>query len=193
MTDSVIASRGVSRSVVGAALATAAGVTPGLLGMSSDVLPTGALYGLGWPAFGVASALLLDRDALSRLGRVFASLALLPAAVSAVALPAVPAADDGQPGWSRIERCWEWLGIAPIVAALAVIAWGMDTAADRMSRRRLVWLVVWSSALVVSVLTASFGGDARVVAAVTTLGLWGRPPRCTGSRRSASCGRSVNP
>lgn len=80
---------------------------------------------------------------------------------------------DGQLVWPRVERWWGWLGITPIVAALAVMAWGVGIASDRMSRRRLVWLVVWSSALVVSVLAASVGAGPRAAAAVTTLGLWG--------------------
>jgi len=117
------------------------------------VVPTGVLYGLGWPAFGIAAALLLDRDPGSRLGRAFAVFAVLPALV----LVAAALVGGGQVVWSRVERWWEWLGITPIVAALAVIAWGVGIASDRISRRRLVWLVVWSSVLVVSVLAASVG------------------------------------
>jgi len=154
---------------VGAALATAVGVIPGLLGFTYDVVPTGALYGLGWPALGVTAALLLDRDPGSRLGRAFAALAVVPMAVAVVAF----LTGGAQPGWSDLERCWEWLSIGPVVAALAVIAWGVDIAADRMSRRRLVWFVVWSSVLVASILAASFGAGPRAAAAVTTLGLWG--------------------
>jgi signal transduction histidine kinase len=154
---------------VGAALATAAGVTPALLGFSYSVVPTGALYAFGWPAFGIVAALLLDRDPRSRLGRVFAALAVLPAAVMVAAV----LAGGGQFAWSRVERCWDLLGVAPVVAAVAVIAWSVDIASDRMSRRRLVWLVVWSSALVTSVLAASLGAGPRAAAAVTTLGLWG--------------------
>jgi signal transduction histidine kinase len=159
----------VSRAVVWAALATAAGVAPGLIGMGAAVVPTGALHGLGWPAFGIAAALLLDRDPDSRLGRVFAAFAVLPAVVLTVAV----LSGGGQSVWSRVEDWWERLSIAPIVAALAVIAWSMDVASDRMSRRRLVWLVVWSAALVAAVLLASFIAGPRAVAAVTTLGLWG--------------------
>jgi signal transduction histidine kinase len=159
----------VPRAVVAAALATAVGVIPGLLGFIYDVVPTGALYGLGWPALGIAAALLLDRDPGSRLGRAFAALAVVPMAVAVVAF----VTGGAQPSWSHLERCWVWLSIGPVVAALAVIAWSLDIAADRMSRRRLVWFVVWSSALVASVLAASFGAGPRAAAAVTTLGLWG--------------------
>ena len=41
---------------------------------------TGALYGAGWPAFGFAAALLLDRGPEQRVGRTLAVLAL-PAAL----------------------------------------------------------------------------------------------------------------
>ncbi len=172
MTDSVAgpppAARGLSRGVVAASLATAAGMTPGLLGLTGDAVPTGAVHGMGWPAFGIAGALLLDRDPASRLGRSFAALAALPAVVAIAAL----VASSGQIGWGRLERWWDWLGITPVVAALAVIAWGVDVASDRMARRRLVWLVVWSCALVGAILAASVGAGPRVDAVVTTLGLW---------------------
>jgi signal transduction histidine kinase len=169
VTDPVVGTRGLSGAVVGAAMATAVGVIPGFVGLSDDVVPTGVLYGLGWPAFGIAAALLLDRDPGSRLGRAFAVFAVLPALV----LVAAALVGGGQVVWSRVERWWEWLGITPIVAALAVIAWGVGIASDRISRRRLVWLVVWSSVLVVSVLAASVGAGPRAAAAAITLGLWG--------------------
>ncbi|MET7402937.1 ATP-binding protein [Dactylosporangium sp. NPDC005572] len=169
MTDSVAAQPGVSRAVVGAALATAAGVVPGLLGFNESVVPTGALFGLGWPALGIAGALLLDRDPGSRLGRAMAALALVPVGVAAVAL----LTGDAAARWQRVEAAWEWLGAGPVVAALAVVAWGVDIAADRLSRRRLVWLVVWSAGLVGAVLAASLGAGPQAAAAVSTLGLWG--------------------
>ena len=151
------------------ALATAAGLMPALLGFNYDVLPTGALYAFGWPAFGIVAALLLDRDPRCRLGRAFAGFAVVPLAV---AVPAV-LIGGGSTGWVRVERAWDLLGVAPVVAAVAVIAWSMDIASDRMSRRRMVWLIVWSGALVTSVLVVSLGGGTRAAAAVTTLGLWG--------------------
>jgi signal transduction histidine kinase len=165
---SSVNSPGLSRGVVVAAFATAAGVTPGLLGLAESAPPTGAIQGLGWPAFGIVAALLLDRDPASRLGRSFAVLATLPAVVALAAfvvpLPAV--------GWASLERWWDVLGIGPVVAALAVIAWGVDLASDRMARRRLVWLVVWSGVLVSAILAASISAGQRVEAVVTTLGLW---------------------
>jgi signal transduction histidine kinase len=159
----------VSRAVVGAALATAAGVTPALLGFTYSVVPTGALYAFGWPAFGIAAALLLDRDPRSRLGRAFAAIAVVPAVVTVTAV----LSGDGPSAWSRVERGWDVLGVAPVVAAVAVTAWSVDIASDRMSRRRLVWLIVWSSALVASVLAVSLSAGPRAAAVVTTLGLWG--------------------
>ncbi|MBG0565866.1 sensor histidine kinase [Actinoplanes aureus] len=166
MNDAVVVHRGVSGPVAGAALATAAGAAPGLLGLGETTLPTGALYGLGWPAFGIAAALLLDRDPRSRLGRALVALAVVPAIVTMTALGAPS-------GWQAVEQRWQRFAVPLIVAALAVIAWSVDIAADRMSRRRLVWLVAGSAALVAAVLAAFSSGGSRVAAVVTTLGLWG--------------------
>ncbi|WP_213453738.1 sensor histidine kinase [Rhizomonospora bruguierae] len=143
-------------------------MTPGLLGFSESALPTGAVRGLGWPAFGIVAALLLDRDPRSRLGRSFAALAAVPAVVAVAAL----LAPDERVGWSRLEHWWDRLGVTPVVATLAVIAWGVDRAADRMARRRLFWLVVCSAALVGTILVASVSAGPRGEAVVTTLGLW---------------------
>lgn len=159
----------MSRAVVGAALATAAGVTPAVVGSDGDVLPTGAVYGLGWPAFGVAAALLLDRDPGARLGRAFAAFGALPAVVAVVSV----VVGGQRSGWARVERGWELLGIAPIIAAFAVIAWSVETSSARMPLRRLIWLVAAAAVLVSSVLAASIGAGPRAAAAVTTLGLWG--------------------
>ena len=157
------AARGLSRGVVVAALATAVGMTPGLLGFVDSTVPTAAVRALGWPAFGIAAALLLDRDPSSRLGRSLAALAALPAAVAI-------GASFG--GWSAMERWWQWLGIGPVLAALAVIAWGVDRAADRMARRRLFWLIACSCVLVGAIVVAAMTAGPRVAAVVTTLGLW---------------------
>jgi signal transduction histidine kinase len=143
-------------------------MTPGLLGFTANAVPTGAVHGLGWPAFGIAAALLLDRDPVSRLGRSFAAFAALPAVVSVAAVMTA----NGHSRWWNLERYWDWLGIAPIVAALAVVAWSVDFASDRMARRRLVWLIVWSAVLVGAILAASVSAGPRVGAVVTTLGLW---------------------
>ncbi|MFI5912000.1 sensor histidine kinase [Dactylosporangium sp. NPDC051541] len=165
MTDAATTSRGV----VPAALATAAGATPALLGFNYDPVPTGAVYGFGWPVFGIVAALLLDRDRRSRLGWACAALAAIPAAV---VVGAVLTLDD--PGrWDRVERGWTWLGVGLIVAAFAVVAWGVDIAADRMSRRRLIWLIGWAAALVAAVLLAQNGGGSRAAATVAALGVAG--------------------
>lgn len=169
MKDPVAGARGVPGAVVAAALATAVGVLPGLVGLSYQVVPIGALYSLGWPAFGIAAALLLDSAPGSRLGRALAAFAVLPAVVAGAAV----VAGGGQAAWSRIDRWWEWLGITPVVAAVAVVGWGVGVAFDRMSRRRLLWLVVWSGALAGSILAASAGAGPRTAAAVTSLGLCG--------------------
>ncbi len=159
--------RGLSRGVVVAALATAAGVTPALLGFAGPTVPTAAVQGLGWPAFGVAAALLLDRDPESRLGRWFAVLAVLPAVV-AFASVVIP----GPRGWAGIERCWDALTIAPVLVGIAVTAWGLDRTADRVARRRIVWLIVWSALLIGAIVVADATAGPRARALVTALGLW---------------------
>ena len=154
--------------MVVAALATAVGVVPGMLGFDDDTLPTAAVRCLGWPAFGLAGALLLDRDPRSRLGLSLAALAVVP---PLVALGGVAVTGDGF-GWASFERWWEWLGLAPVLVALALIAWAADRPADRMARRRLVWLAVWSIVLVGSLVVAQVGAGPRAQAVVTMLGLW---------------------
>jgi hypothetical protein len=59
--------------VVVAALATAVGALPLVIGFSQAQVPTGALYGAGWPAFGLAAAMLLDRGLEPRIGRTLAA------------------------------------------------------------------------------------------------------------------------
>jgi signal transduction histidine kinase len=152
---------------VGAAVATAVGTVPGLLGFIGDVVPTGALYVFGWPAFGIVAALLLDRDAGSRLGRACAALTLAPVPVSLAAAGGVPEF------WTRVERYWDLLGVAPVVAALAVVTWSVEGAGDRVSRRRLAWLVTWAAFLVTAILAASLRTGPRAAATMTILGLWG--------------------
>ncbi|MDT5042477.1 MAG: hypothetical protein QOE51_3462 [Actinoplanes sp.] len=154
--------------MVVAALATAVGITPGVLGFSGDTLPTAAVRSLGWPAFGLVGALLLDRDPRSRLGRLLTTLATLPAAV---AIGGVALSGD-RLTWTHLERWWEAAGLTPVLAALALIAWGADRPADRMARRRLVWLVVWSAGLIGVLAAASISAGPRVQAVVTMLGLW---------------------
>jgi signal transduction histidine kinase len=158
----------MSGGVVLAAAATAVGATPGLLGFTEDALPTGAMYGLGWPAFGIAATLLLDADPRARLGRSFTALAALPVVVAVVAV----LASGGRSGWDRLEHWWDELGVTLVVVTLAVIAWSVDRAADRMARRRMIWLVACSAALVAAILVAHVRAGPRVDAVVTMLGLW---------------------
>jgi signal transduction histidine kinase len=75
--------------------------------------------------------------------------------------------------WSRIERAWAGAGVIPLIVALAAIAWAMDPPGDRMSRRRLIWLVTWSVALVAAVVVASTNGGARAAATVSMLCIGG--------------------
>jgi len=169
VTDAATSPRGVPGPVVVAGVATAVGAVPALAGFNYDALPTAAVYCLGWPPFGIVAALLLDRNARSRLGWACTVLAVVPVFVLAVALPLGGAPDR----WARFERGWAWLGVAPVVVAFAVVAWGVDVAADRISRRRLVWLVASSAALVAAVLVASGAGGPRVAATVEALGMAG--------------------
>jgi signal transduction histidine kinase len=113
-------------------------------------------------------ALLLDRDPRSRLGRLLAALATLPAVVVIAGV----ALTGDRPDWAPLERWWEALGLAPVLAALALIAWAADRPADRMARRRLFWLVVWSAVLVAVLVVAMVTTGPRAQAAVTMLGLW---------------------
>jgi signal transduction histidine kinase len=159
--------RGLSRGVVVAALATAVGIAPGLLGFSGDTLPSAAVVSLGWPAFGLVGAVLVDRDPGSRLGRSLALLATLPIVV-AIGGAVVT---GGPLGWAEFGRWWDWLGLAPVVVALAIIVWATDRPADRMARRRMIWLVVWS-ALLIGVLAVASAAEPRARALVTMLGLW---------------------
>jgi signal transduction histidine kinase len=160
--------RGLSRAVVVAALTTAVGILPGVLGFTGDTLPTAAVRSLGWPALGLAGALLLDRDPRSRLGRLLAALAILPAVVAGAGF----ALTGDRLDWTHLERWWETLGLAPVLAALALITWAADRPADRMTRRRLFWLVILSATLVAVLVVASVNAGPRAQAVVTMLGLW---------------------
>ena len=62
------AARGVPIGVVVAGTVVAVGALPTLMGLNETGVPTGALYGAGWPALGLAAALLIDRRRDARLG-----------------------------------------------------------------------------------------------------------------------------
>ena len=160
--------RGISGGVVAAGLATAVGAIPLVLAMSGPELPVGAVRGAGWILFGIVGALLLDSPARSRIGWVLTGLTLLPAVVwAAVFVP------DRPVEWADLEGAWESLGLLPVVGTIVAITWAIGVAPDRMSRRRMVWLVGWSGVLVAAVVTTTAVAGPRAVVTVTTLGLWG--------------------
>jgi signal transduction histidine kinase len=112
---------------------------------------------------------LLDRDHLFIKLRALAAFAALPLVVAVVSF----VAGRERLAWARVEHGWELLGIAPFIAAFAVIAWSLETSSARMPRRRMTWLVAGAAGLVASVLAASAGAGPRATAVVSTLGLWG--------------------
>jgi signal transduction histidine kinase len=159
--------RGASTGVIVAAIATGLGALPLLVGFGETTLPTGALYGAGWPAFGVAGALLLDRGTELRVGRTLAALALVPALMVAIALPTA-----GDPIWPRIEEIWRSADLVVVLLTLVLLAWAMGYAPGRTPRRRLFWLLVWSAAVFGSVVVADSVLSPRAEALVITLGMW---------------------
>lgn len=164
----VPSARGVSPGVLAAGFTVALGALPTLLGFSESSVPTGALYGAGWPVFGVAAALLLDRGRDTRLGVVLAVLALVPTLVVAVAL-----STGDLPVWVRVERVWQSQGVVLFLAASVAIVSAAGFTPDRLSRRRLSWLLLWSALVLAAVSVAHATVDPRTVAVVMTLGLWG--------------------
>ncbi len=160
---------GLPKEVLAAAAATAIGTVPLIWTIDMDALPAGALYLLGWPALGIVGAVLLDRRPGSRLGRILAALALVPAALVLVAV-----AGGGPAGmWDRLESVAHSIDLVLVLAALAAVAWAVGFAPDRMSRRRLVWVTVSSAALIGAVAAASLTASPRTLGLVTALGLCG--------------------
>jgi signal transduction histidine kinase len=153
--------------VVVAAVATGFGALPLLAGFAGSSVSTGALYGAGWPAFGVAAALLLDRGTEPRVGWALAALALVPAAMVVIALPTA-----GDTVWSRVEDLWRAADVVVVLLTLVLLAWAMGYAPGRTPRRRLFWLLVWSAVVVGTVVVADSTLDARAEAVVLTLGMW---------------------
>lgn len=158
---------GASPGVVLAALATSLGALPLIAGFSQSEVPTAALYGAGWPALGVAAALLLDRPAHVRVGRTLAVLALLPAAMVALAV----ATSNGS-AWGRLEELWREWDVVLVLLTLVLVAWAMGHAPGRVPRRRLFWLLVWAAVVLGTVLVIDATFEARAVAVVITLGMW---------------------
>ena len=169
---SVALNRGAGRpgfpaAVVGVALATGVGMVPVFAGINENRLPAAATVSAGWVALGLAGALLVDRPSTRRVGWLFAVGALVPAVVGGVAV-----IQDGDHAWPAFDRIWvrfEWVIVA---AALVALAWTVDWARDRMSRRRLVWLVFWGGVLFASVLASRLIADQGRAALVTMFGFW---------------------
>lgn len=159
--------RGAPVAVLWAALATSLGALPLIAGFAEASVPTGALYGAGWPAFGVVAALLLDRAAEQRVGRTVAVLALVPASMAAVAL-----ATARSSVWARLEELWRAADVMLVLLTLVLLAAAMGYPPGRLSRRRLFWMLSWSTLVLSSVLVADSTLDARTMAVVVTLGMW---------------------
>ena len=167
MSTQVASARGVSIGVVVAALATAAGALPLLLGLAEPQVPTGALYGAGWPAFGIAAALLLDRALEPRMGRTLAALAVVPTAMVVLALPR----GVGNV-WGGVEDLWtDWVMVV-VLGTLVALSATMGYPTGRAARRRLFWLLLWCAVVLGAVLLAEASLDQRGVAVVITLGMW---------------------
>jgi signal transduction histidine kinase len=158
---------GFPMAVVGAALATGVGMIPVFAGINQDRLPAAAVTSAGWMALGLAAALLVDRPATRGVGAVFAACAVVPAVVGGVAL-----ARGGDRSWDGFARLWDRFEWVIVATALVAIALTVDRSSDRMSRRRLVWLVSWAAVLFGSVLAGRLIADPGRAAVVTMIGLW---------------------
>ena len=158
---------GFPTAVIGAAFATGIGMIPVFAGVNEDHLPAAATVSAGWVAFGLAAALLVDRPGTRRVGAAFAACAVVPAVVGGVAL--IHDTDRPWVGFARLWDRFDWLIVA---AALVFIAWTVDRAGDRMSRRRLVWLVFWAAALFGFVLASTLIADQGRAALLTMFALW---------------------
>lgn len=167
MSTNVASGRGASTGVIAAAVATALGALPLLAGLAEPTLSTGALFGAGWPAFGVVGALLLDRGTDPRVGRALAALALVPGAMVVIAVPRA-----GGPLWSRLEDLWQAADLVVVLFTLVLLAWAMGYGAERTPRRRLFWLLVWSTVVFGAVVLAETVLEPRAEAVVVTLGMW---------------------
>lgn len=167
MSSAVASARGVPTGVVLAAGATGLGGVTVLVGSGEATFPTGALYGAGWPAFGFAAALLLDRDPLSRVGRTCTVLALVPAVM---ALTAVLSGDGST--WARLAEVWRAADVVVVLLTLVALGWATGYAPGRTPRRRLFWLVSWSAVVVGAVVVANATLDPRGEAVVLTLSMW---------------------
>jgi signal transduction histidine kinase len=168
MTTSAPAPLGVPREVAVAAAATTVGILPVFFGFSEDTLPTGALFCAGWPALGLAAAVLLDREPGHRIGRTMVLLAVIPAALALTAVLTT----DGAGVWDRLAVVGARSAVLLVLVTLVALGWAVGLPADRMSRRRLSWFLLWSCVLVACVTAVSMLISVRALALVTTLGIW---------------------
>lgn len=168
MTVSVPVRSGVPREVAAAAAATTIGVLPVFSGFSQASLPTGALFCAGGPALGLAAAVLLDREPGHRIGRTMVVLAMIPAALVAAAVLLA----DGQGAWDQLAVVGERSAVVLVLVVLVAVGWAVGLPADRMSRRRLTWFLLWSCVLVACVTALSLLASSRTLALVMTLGIW---------------------
>ena len=157
----------VPREVAAAAGATTIGILPVFAGFGQD-LPAGALFCAGWPALGLAAAVLLDREPGSRIGRTMVVLAMVPAALVLAAFLLA----DGQWAWDPLARVGERSAVVLVLVTLVALGWAIGLPADRMSRRRLTWFLLWSCVLMAAVTAVSLLASAQTLALVTTLGIW---------------------
>ena len=168
MTAAAPALVGVPREVAVAAAATTIGVLPVFFGFSQDSLPTGALFCAGWPALGLAAAVLLDREPGHRIGRTMVLLAMLPAALVLTAVLTT----GGSAVWDRLGVVGARSAVVLVLVTLVALGWAVGLPDDRMSRRRLSWFLLWSCLLVACVTAVSLLASTRTLAMVTTLGIW---------------------
>ena len=166
MAPPVATARGMTPGSLAAALATAAGALPTMVGMTAPQVPTAAVFAMSWPLFGLVAALLLDRTGWSRLGWSLVAVALVPLAVAALAASRLPAAF-----WPAYEQSWRRLTVPCVLLALGLLTWAHGAATDRLSRRRLLWLVAWGALLVAVISGTSAEGTVAAAAAVTAVGL----------------------
>ena len=168
MTASAPTLLGIPREVAAAAAATTVGVLPVFFGFSQDSLPTGALFCAGWPAFGLAAAVLLDREPGNRIGRTMLLLAVIPAALVLTAV--LTTGDSGV--WDRLAVVGERSAVVLMLVTLVALGWAVGLPDDRMSRRRLSWFLLWSCVLVGCITAVSLLASTRTLAMVMTLGIW---------------------
>ncbi len=162
----VPATRGMTAASTVGALATAAAALPAMVAMTAPEVPTGAVFAMSWPLFGFVGTLLLDRGATTRLGWALIAVALVPLLAAGTTLARL---DGGF--WPAYEQTWRELLVTCVVLAVGVLTWAHGAAADRLSRRRLVWLVLGGAVLVAAVSSAAATATPRATATVTSVGL----------------------